>query len=60
MNIEIMMNPQKHGYQECPHCNGYGSSLREDGPTCSRCGGSGLVMSTPSDASPSPSAPVSS
>lgn len=31
------------GMKECPHCNGYGSSLHEDGARCSRCGGSGLV-----------------
>ena len=32
------------GTKWCPHCNGYGSSLRESGDRCSRCGGSGLVM----------------
>jgi hypothetical protein len=26
--LEIMLNPEKFGYMECPHCNGYGSSLK--------------------------------
>lgn len=26
----------------CPHCNGYGSSLREASARCTQCGGSGL------------------
>jgi hypothetical protein len=36
--------PEEHGYQECDHCNGYGSSLKDrgEGP-CSKCGGSGLA-----------------
>lgn len=54
MNIDIILNPQKYGYGECPHCNGYGSSLKEDARTCSRCGGSGLVQSTPSRAAHTP------
>ena len=28
-NFEIMLNPGKYGYIECPHCNGYGSSLKD-------------------------------
>jgi DnaJ-class molecular chaperone len=31
------------GMNWCPHCNGYGSSLKERGQHCSHCGGSGLV-----------------
>ena len=27
----------------CPHCNGYGSSLKEESDRCSRCGGSGVA-----------------
>ena len=27
----------------CHHCNGYGSSLQEEGDRCSHCGGSGLA-----------------
>jgi DnaJ-class molecular chaperone len=27
----------------CPHCNGYGSSLREENERCVRCNGTGLV-----------------
>lgn len=43
--IEIMMDPQKYGYKQCPHCNGYGSSLKDpDGvDTCTVCHGSGLL-----------------
>lgn len=42
---EIMLDPQKHGYIECPHCNGYGSALKDpDGvDTCTMCDGWGLV-----------------
>jgi len=29
------------GYQECPHCHGYGSSLHEQADRCTRCNGSG-------------------
>lgn len=43
MNIHIMLNPERDGYKACPHCHGYGSSLKESHPTCSRCGGSGLI-----------------
>lgn len=45
MNIEIMMNPDKYGYIECPHCNGYGSSFKdpEGVNRCSKCNGDGLV-----------------
>ena len=56
MNIQIMLNPRQYGYEECTHCDGYGSSLKEEAHTCSRCGGSGLVRPA-SAASTTPSAP---
>jgi hypothetical protein len=31
------------GTRWCPHCNGYGSSLKESSGRCTRCGGTGLV-----------------
>jgi DnaJ-class molecular chaperone len=31
------------GMKWCPHCNGYGSSLKEGSARCTHCGGSGLV-----------------
>jgi hypothetical protein len=31
------------GMRWCPHCNGYGSSLKEASGRCTHCGGSGLV-----------------
>ena len=40
---EIMMDPEAHGYKVCGHCNGYGSSLQESSPSCSKCGGCGVV-----------------
>jgi DnaJ-class molecular chaperone len=45
MDFKIMMDPEKHGYEVCSHCNGYGSSLQDpDGvDRCSKCGGDGLV-----------------
>ena len=41
--VDIFMNPERFGYEVCPHCNGYGSSLREASDRCSKCGGSGVV-----------------
>jgi DnaJ-class molecular chaperone len=38
-----IMNPEAHGLVECPHCSGYGSSLKESADRCTRCGGSGLM-----------------
>jgi DnaJ-class molecular chaperone len=32
------------GMRWCPHCNGYGSSLKEDAERCTRCAGTGLVI----------------
>jgi DnaJ-class molecular chaperone len=32
------------GMRWCPHCNGYGSSLKEDAERCSHCAGTGLVV----------------
>jgi DnaJ-class molecular chaperone len=43
--LEQMSNPEAHGLMECPHCNGYGSSLKDpDGvDRCTMCGGAGLL-----------------
>ena len=41
--IEILLNPTKYGHDICDHCNGYGSSLKEEADRCTKCGGSGLV-----------------
>jgi DnaJ-class molecular chaperone len=32
------------GMRWCPHCNGYGSSPREDAERCTHCAGTGLVV----------------
>jgi len=29
MDNKIMMDPDKYGYIQCPHCNGYGSSFKD-------------------------------
>jgi len=34
------------GYEVCPHCDGYGSSLKEVQDKCSHCGGTGLKKKT--------------
>jgi DnaJ-class molecular chaperone len=31
------------GYKWCPHCNGYGSSLKDGNERCARCNGTGPV-----------------
>ena len=51
MNMDIILNPEKHGYEECKHCNGYGSSLKdpEGVDVCTICGGSGLVKKQESE-----------
>lgn len=43
--VEISLNLEKYGYKQCPHCNGYGSSLKDpDGvDTCTVCHGPGLI-----------------
>lgn len=49
MDIEVMLDPEKYGFKVCPHCNGYGSSLKESGSTCSKCNGSGLIKKDNAD-----------
>ena len=41
--FDQIAHPEKHGLVECPHCAGYGSSLKEPDPKCTACGGSGLM-----------------
>lgn len=41
--IELFLNPEKYGYVECKHCNGYGNSLKESALKCTKCGGLGLI-----------------
>lgn len=49
MDMDKILNPTKYGLKQCDHCNGYGSSLKEAGARCSRCGGSGLVKAVEFD-----------
>ena len=30
--------------EECDHCNGYGSSLKEEADKCTKCNGTGLIL----------------
>jgi hypothetical protein len=39
--IEVARIPE--GMKWCPHCSGYGSSLKGAAGRCTRCGGCGLV-----------------
>ena len=39
----MLHGPEAHGLEVCRHCNGYGSSLKEESDRCTRCGGTGLV-----------------
>jgi DnaJ-class molecular chaperone len=41
--IDEMLDPEKYGKTTCPHCNGYGSSLKEQEAKCTFCFGTGLV-----------------
>jgi len=41
--FDQIANPQKYGLEQCPHCNGYGSSLKEKDDRCTKCGGSGMM-----------------
>ena len=45
--IDIIMDPARYGYVECPHCHGYGSSLKEHSAKCTQCGGLGLIKLPP-------------
>lgn len=40
------------GMKECPHCNGYGSSLHENADRCTHCDGTGLVPAEDDDEEP--------
>jgi DnaJ-class molecular chaperone len=42
-DFNVMLDPEKHGYEVCTHCNGYGSSLKEESAICTKCYGRGLV-----------------
>ncbi len=37
------------GYKWCEHCNGYGSSLKDDNHRCAKCNGTGLVATDRSE-----------
>jgi DnaJ-class molecular chaperone len=43
-DIKVMFDPEKYGYEVCPHCNGYGSSLKEYSDVCTKCYGRGLIQ----------------
>ena len=43
-DINKYLYPEKYGKTQCPHCNGYGSSLKDDhNGICNYCNGTGLV-----------------
>jgi DnaJ-class molecular chaperone len=37
------------GYTWCPHCCGYGSSLKDANDRCAKCNGTGLVAANRRD-----------
>jgi DnaJ-class molecular chaperone len=43
--MDMMKKALLLGYEQCPHCNGYGSSLKDPVGVnqCTRCNGIGLV-----------------
>jgi len=41
LTIKPVPQTPKPEPEYCPHCNGYGSSLKEDSDRCSVCGGTG-------------------
>ena len=45
MDVKILMEPEKYGYEVCQHCNGYWSSFKdpENSNICSKCDGHGVV-----------------
>jgi DnaJ-class molecular chaperone len=43
LTFDQMIHPDKHGLIVCSHCNGYGSSLKEEADRCTICGGTGLI-----------------
>ena len=49
VNLDIQVNPENYGFKQCPHCKGYGSSLKEKAVICSKCDGLGLVKMNDGD-----------
>jgi hypothetical protein len=45
VDVDIMSDPQRYGYEVCPYCIGQGESLHDPagGCKCWLCGGLGLV-----------------
>lgn len=43
VDSDVMSNPRKYGYEECPDCNGYGSCFNDGNKRCRTCRGTGLV-----------------
>ncbi len=45
ITMDMLLDPNKYGLRECPHCNGYGSSLKdpEGVNVCTKCEGYGLI-----------------
>jgi hypothetical protein len=41
--VSVCGNPGDGCGYWCSHCNGYGSSLKDDADRCSRCGGTGIA-----------------
>jgi DnaJ-class molecular chaperone len=41
--FNLIFEPEKYGYTICTHCNGYGSSLKEEADRCTKCEGLGLM-----------------
>lgn len=41
--MDLFAKMQSGDHVECPHCSGYGSSLKQSADRCTKCGGEGLV-----------------
>lgn len=39
--FDAFVHPDR--YRDCPDCGGYGSSLDEEAPRCTTCGGDGVL-----------------
>jgi len=42
--FEVNISDPNSKFEYCDHCNGYGSSLKEEADTCTKCKGTGIQI----------------
>jgi hypothetical protein len=57
-DYELTRSLEDQGLMECTHCNGYGSSLKEEAERCTECDGTGIVAASLESTPPEPEQPA--